>query len=231
MLFLAQQTSGGPGSGSGGLSGILDIPAPPPLPANSGFQAFLFEKPWLGVAVLAIAGIGLLVYYAKREQLKLGAQRGGPLLILAGIWVLAASLIETRHEQMRIATEQLIDSVTRADIDDLRQQLTRDAKLQYFGGLPLQGILDRVESVMGQGKEYSVRDYSIVEFRSQALNEATGINAGQAGGVVQVKVRATSNAYGMPHLSWWRLDMIRGPEGEWRTSVITPLAIQYGSVQ
>lgn len=191
----------------------------------------MFEKPWVGVAVLALVGIVLLVFYAKREQFKLGAQRGGPLLILAGIWVLAASLIETRHEQMRAATEKLIESVTRADVNALRQQLTRDAKLQFLGGRPLEGILDFVESSMGPGKEYSVRDFSILEFQSQGVKEPTGVSAGQAGGVAQVKVRVMSDAYGMPHLSWWRLDMIQDPSGEWRTSVISPLAIQGMTVQ
>lgn len=230
MPILAQQFAQHLAQQPGSLAAALDIDAPPPLPASGSLGAFLFEKPWVGVALLALAGVVLFVFYAKRDQLKLGAQRGGPLLILAGLWTLAATLIETRHEQMKAATERLIESVTRADIDSLRQQLTRDAKLNYFGGLPLQGIIDRVASLMSQGKEYAVSDFSIVEFQSTPTRDA-GISAGQPSGAVQVKVRVTSSAYSLPHLSWWRLDMIQDPDGGWRTTTITPLRIQYASVQ
>jgi hypothetical protein len=212
---LSQTPSAPPGPG------LLDIPSPPPLPDGSWFQVQVLERPWLLAGVLVVAGALVLVWFARRDELRKGLSRGGPLVLLAGLLVLLASSVQTQREHMRDAARRLIAAVAQADIPAIRASLTQDSRLEYFGGISLPAIIDQVENNMTPGRRWAVKEHAIEAIQMQA----TGPDAG----LVQLKVRVIPEAVNFPHRSWWKLAMQRGSDGTWRTNVLTPLEIQWES--
>lgn len=221
---LAQTPPGGGAGGSGGVAGALDIPSPPPLATPSWLHVQFLEQPWLVSGVLVAAGLIVVVWFARRDELRKGVARGGPLVLLAGLLVVLASAIQTQRERMRESARALIAAVAQADIPAIRAGLTEDSRLEYFGGISLPAIIDQVESNMTPGRRWAVREHAIEAVQMEATGPDTGL--------VQLKVRVIPEAMQFPHRSWWKLAMHRSPEGVWRTRMLTPLEIQWeGSVR
>ncbi len=202
-----------------GLAGILDIPSPSPLPEPPAWQVNLLEQPWYFAGTLLGIAIVLVLLFARRDELRKGLARGGPLALASGMIVLIASLVHTPREQMRKAATNLVASVTNVDIPALRAALTPDARLDYFGGIDVNAILTQVETSMTPGQRWAIKDYSIEQFQAQATSKNSGI--------VQIKIRVISEAVGFPHRSWWKITMQRAPDGTWQASRLEPLAIQF----
>lgn len=223
-LGLATLAQTPPDGGGGGAAGLLDIPSPPPLAAPSWVAVQVLEQPWLVAGVLVAVGVIVVVWFARRDELRKGVARGGPLVLLAGLLVLLASAVQTQRERMRDAAGGLIGAVARADIPAIRAGLTEDSRLEYFGGISLPAIIDQVENNMTPGRRWAVREHAIEEIQMEVTGPDTGL--------VQLKVRVIPEAVQFPHRSWWKLTMQRSPEGVWRTKVLTPLEIQWeGSVR
>jgi hypothetical protein len=201
--------------------GLLDIASPPPLPEGGWLQVHTLESPWLLAGALVVAGALVLVWFARRDELRKGLSRGGPLVLLAGLLVLLASSVHTQRERMRDSARALIAAVAQADVPAIRASLTEDSRLEYFGGISLPAIIDQVESNMTPGRRWAVKEHAIEAIQMQP--------AGPDAGLVQLKVRVIPEATNFPHRSWWKLTLQRSPDGTWRTRLLTPLEIQWES--
>ena len=201
----------------------LDAAAPRPLAEPSRFEAYVLEGPW--PLALALAGVGVLAYAwaASRGRSVVGARWliGG---MTAGAAVaLVGTLVRTPAEAMREAARSLVEAVSGAEVERATALLAPDAVLVLSDATrrePLERIIERVGRQFGKGGEYEVRDCRVVELQATTR--------GAAGGVVQMKVRATPAGAGFPLASWWRLDMTLDGSGAWRIEGIELISIGGG---
>lgn len=202
----------------------LDAAAPRALPDPSWLAAHVLERPW--PLALALAGAGVLAYAwaSSRGRGASGVRALAAGLIAGGAVALAGWLVRTPAEAMREAARSLVAAVSAADVEGARALLAPDAVLVLSDATrrePLDRIIERVGRQFGKGGEYEVRDCRVVEVQASSR--------GAAGGVVQMKVRATPAGAGFPLASWWRLDMIEGgAEGGWRIEGIELISIGGG---
>ncbi|MFZ4429814.1 MAG: hypothetical protein ACOYPS_05595 [Phycisphaerales bacterium] len=201
----------------------LDAAAPRPLAEPSWFDAYVLEGPW--PLALALAGVGVLVYAWAASR---GRNASGAKWLIGGVAAgaavaLAGALVRTPAEAMRGMSRSLVESVSNADVATATALLAPDAVLVLSDATrrePLERIIERVGRQFGKGGEYEVRDCRVVELQATAR--------GGAGGVVQMKVRATPAGAGFPLASWWRLDLTVDGSGVWRIEGIELISIGGG---
>lgn len=199
------------------LQAQLQIEPPPDLPAPPMLETLLFERPLpalVGLAVVA-AAVGYAGVSRARKPMVVAA--AAILLLGAGLFATAAS-VTTDRERVLEGSRRLVDAVAGARVSELDALLDRDARLLYFvtpAGLDKPGILERVGRDMTG--PYRVREHTVQDV--QAARDGPDLAR------TQVKVTVVPESTGFPHLSYWRLDWRRGPDGTWRVFSIEPLAI------
>ncbi len=195
-------------------------PAPPPdLPAAPLLDRLLFENPWPLSIALVVLGVGAyLVLNSRGKPGKGGVFALIGLLLAAAVWV-ASSMVVTTRERLELLTKELVAAVATADTTQLDRLLAPDIRLYAFfatDGIGKDLILDRVRRDFGASGPYRVKEHAVLE------NDAT--LDGPRVGRVQVKVRVTSENFGFPNLSWWKIDY-REEGGQWRVTGIEPISI------
>jgi hypothetical protein len=197
----------------------LPVP-PPPLPDPPLFEHHLLESPWVIMLLCTIAA-GVCWSVSQRLRYPRPLRVAAAVLLMLGFAVVAAAfLVTTDRERVGTRTRELVAAVARADLAAVRAIFRDDARLYFFEqpeGLPLQGILDRLERDFIPGGSYHVTEHSVLDV--QVVLD----NANRAR--VQVRVRVTPVATSTPYTSWWRLDYARGVDGEWRVTGIQPLVL------
>jgi len=202
----------------------LDAPAPQPLPTTGIFDLYLLENPWflmIGATIIALVVYVLLTTRGKSGKARLAMVLG---ICIAGVVFALATFVDTPREQLKMRTIEFIGAVARADTDIVQDVLAADAILYSPitpDGARTEQILARVKQDMAQSGRYAVKDVRVIEIQAAMT--------GASRGIVQVKVRATSNLSGFPIPSWWRIDFERdGDSGEWDASGISMLSIGAG---
>lgn len=198
----------------------LDLPDPPALPAPSAIDRYLFESPTLPIALLLLAAVVVLVVFHNRDQLKRGGLIAGICAALALIIFLTAHFVQTQREAMQEAARALVRAVSQGDTAAADQRLSPDAALYIFlapTGMDRDRILDQLVNFR-PGGAYAVSEVALLDIASAPDTE----NSGR----VQLKVRVTSAANGVPNLSWWSLEMTRATaDAPWQARGIAPLSI------
>lgn len=202
----------------------LDATPPQPLPTPGLFDLYLFENPWflmIAATIIALTVFALFTTRGKSGKARLAMALG---ICVAGVVFALATFVDTPREQLKMRTIELIGAVARADTDIVQDVLTADAILYSPltpDGARTEQILSRVKLDMAANGRYAVKDVRVVEIQAAMSGESRGI--------VQVKVRATSNLSGFPIPSWWRIDYERDVDsGEWDASGISMLSIGAG---
>lgn len=208
----------------GNLQSVIDVPDPPPLDEGGGLArvgVVLFESPWVLAGAIALVAVISFFWFQHRAQLRRGLTALALGGAVAGGLGLLSSFVVTDREKMGQSANSLVGAVAGADVAGLRRVLTGDAKLYYLGQLDVDAILNRVEAQFASGNTYSVRDWAITRMQRQVESNGRG--------VMQIKVRVRPERMEMNHHSWWRLDMVKGDDGQFRVQGITPIAIQWDS--
>lgn len=194
-------------------------PDPPPLPTAPLLEFLTLESPWSLVLAALIAAIVAWRVLSARHPRRARTACAGFVLFGVGV-VILSRVVETPRERLARATRTLVAAVAEADLEGVRSAMTPDAALYWWlnpDGLPLDGVLARVERDFSERGAYRVKEHAILELQS--------FIEGEGRGRVQVKVRVTSQAEGVPLISWWRLDYVRGDDGRWRVRGLQPLVI------
>jgi len=197
--------------------GMIEPPAPTPLPAPSLVDRYLLENPWPLSTILALGAIAAFVTMRHRVPVRRVAAAATALLFAAaGVLLLAAS-VETPRESLRGATRALVNAAASADAARVAGLLAPDATLfPSGGGSPLgrDAILARVRDDLGG--RWKLREWAVLETQAAATGDS---------GRTQVKVRVTPEAFGFPNISWWRLAWSRDATGAWRAISIEPVSV------
>lgn len=195
-------------------------PDPPPLPDPPFLAHYVLESPWALAVFILLLGLLTWKFLAPRLPPARGRFLTGFFVVCAVFVVFAAHFVETPREQVSKAAKQLVADVAAADTLRVRAALAPDAALYWWlnpDGLPLDGILDRIDRDFSGNGQYRVKEHAILEVQAQS-DDPTRAR-------VQMKVRVTSQAQGVPLISWWRLDYALGPAGSWQVTGIQPLAV------
>jgi uncharacterized protein YjeT (DUF2065 family) len=199
----------------------LDAQAPPRLPSPPFFERYLLEFPWpAAVLVLALAVIvGATLSRSGKRRAGMGVIAAG-VALAAGVVALAYS-VETDRERVSLVTRQLITAVAEADATTVENLLTDDAVLiappLSADRIRKPAIVTRVGRDFVPGHVYHLREHGVTAL--QATMD------GPTRARVQVKVRVVPEITGAPVPSWWRIDLVRAADGQWRISGIGMLSI------
>ncbi len=196
-------------------SNPFTIPSPQSLPGPAMWEWALLEHGWAPALAIALLGVVLGARVSGRRRSLVMGLAG---LLALGCLVLDRA-VETGREAMRATTRRLVAGVTAGNPDLVRGDLDPQVRLYSYlhrQGADLDQILDQVGTKLHAG-EWAVRDASILEL--QAAQDGPDV------GRVQVKVRVTAEAAGVPVFSWWALDFRL--DGSWRAVRIEPLSISF----
>ncbi len=202
---------------------LLNIPDPQPLPAGPLWSRLLLESPLPLVLLLATAGVVAILVLNQRGDLRRGLRTGGPILgAAAAVWLLA-SAVATDRERLKASAAALVRAVAAGDAEATDRALSQDAVVRTFvdaSGLPRERIIERVGRDFRKGGSLEVKEYAILEMQATTQGDRDGF--------VQLKLRATPQITGGPTFSWWRLDLSRDADGEWRTTGVDLLESSFG---
>ncbi len=193
-------------------------PDPPPLGSPPLLQRLVLEQPLPLVALLVLAGFGLMYYLNSRGQGRRALVAGfGLILAGAAVWVLG-SVVTTRRERLMTATADLVGVTARLDEAGMDRLLADDvhlfSRLRAAGFSVAAGGVDK-ETLMSLARgaltQYPVRE----QYVSRLQAEVTGPSTGRS--QVLVRVVVGDGSFSMPHLSWWRI-VWREQGGQWRAT-------------
>lgn len=201
-----------------------DAASVPTLPTPPWIEATLFESPWTGMVVLVAAGAVAFWWFNRLQQGRTGAiVLAGAIAAAVGLF-LTARFVTTEREELADRTETLVGRVAKADVDGISRMLAPDVRVTIFGrdrGFTAQSIGRWVENSMRPGAMYGVKDYSVGSLTATI----DGANVART----QCRVRVTSETYGIPIGSWWRLtwrkDSAQGGSGDWLVTQIEAMQI------
>ncbi len=196
--------------------GMIDPPAPPPLPSPPVFDRFVLENPWPLAVLLALGAVGAFITLRHRPPARRAFLISGGLLAAGAGVVLAGALVETPRERLRSATLALVSAAARADAEGTGELLAPDAVLYPPGGgsaLDRDRVMARVREDLGG--RWRLREWAVLETQSAASGDS---------GRTQVKVRVTPESVGFPNISWWRIGWRRDGAG-WRVISIEPVSV------
>lgn len=203
---------------------IPTLPGPPLTPR------LLLEEPLLLTGILIVLGVaGFVVFNAQgKVRLALMASAAG-FLLAAGVQVLAL-IVETPREKLLKATTGLVTATAHADVVALSPML--DPKVHLSNGFnvmywPSGGEATDRDELLARVREYIGRQYPLKEC---AILETLAVVDGPGIGRSQVRVRAVMESWGVPIVSWWRIEWREGKEG-WMATDIQPLDLGIAGVR
>lgn len=203
---------------------VFDIPSPPPLPDPPPLEHYLFEQPWMPVAVLIL--VGLILFYSLRNanRTKHAALSAGICLLLAGGLFLLATFVHTPREHARDATQRLIDAVAAADGATLRRELAPEARVVHpraRSGVSAEETASFVERNFAQSAQFQVKSHAVEQFQAARLSPDRV--------QVQVKVRVLPAATNFPVRAWLRLDYRIEQDKSLRCTGIEAITVQFAN--
>jgi hypothetical protein len=167
---------------------------------------------------------GWVVLNSQNRPRRARAAALGAVAVAIGLSV-AARLIVTDRERMAETTVELVRATATVDLPTLEELLARDCIAMTaapFAGVPFgRDGVDRA-TLLGYvqgylGGNYRVAEYGVLETQVQ-FNGPTSART-------QVRVRATSEKFGTPLISWWRIDW-RKTTGGWKAVLIELLEME-----
>lgn len=189
----------------------------PEAPQSNLFTYYVLENPWpLGLALLAIAAI--LTWMGLREGLR-GRTRTGLVFGVLGAAVIAAGLaVTTAGEQAKRLTRQLVDAAVAKDLVTGMTLFSDDATMN--AGSPQNPGFDR-EFIKGRFAALAER-HTIESNSISTLRYAT-ISSDEA--EARLGCLTTVAAFPYPNTSQWIIRVMRQPDGQWKITRLTCVAI------
>lgn len=197
---------------------VARLPDPPAL------AHYLFESPWIPIAILVVAGVVGFVVLNRQGKARQGvfALLGG--VVMAAMLALTAFLMETPRELLIRQTRDLVARTAAADTAGIRPLLSDRVTMVCALPVPLslpdtkQALLDAVQLQLGTN--FPVREHSIGGEQASI----DGPNTARTQMRVWVTLEREQAMYGGPIGSWWKIDW-RKEGDEWRVATITLLQL------
>ena len=166
------------------------------------------------IAILAI--VALFTANARADLRRGLLVCGGMLAGAAGLFLLA-TIVTTRHEEVRDATRRLVRAVATADRIEVDPLLATDIEIRYpgFASPDRATLLDIIQRQMGPGGPYHLSSHRIAEVQATLDGSALARS--------QVLVRATHAASAVPASAWVLMKWERGSDDRWRCFAVEPI--------
>jgi hypothetical protein len=195
------------------------------LPAAPLLERFLFEQPWLPMAILGVLAVVAVIAFAGRNQRRRGLIVAGTLVAAAAGVYLVSTLVTTERERLLERTRVAIGAVAAVDVAMLREVLSDNVFLRSDGDIArVQPSIDGRDAIIDQverqlGNRFRITSWDVHD-RQATLD---GPNTART----LVRVGVDGDNFSRTHYSWWRLHWERGPDGVWRCFELEPLWIQF----
>jgi len=186
-------------------------------PPSYGLTHYVFENPW--PAAIVLLSIGAVIAWLGAREGAGRRIRAGIILAGLGLAVIAAGmLVTTAGEHGRQVTRELVTAVVGKDLAGGMALFADDAALSV--GSPQNPGLD-VESIRAHfsalAQRYSIDDNTITHLRGYT------ISSDQA--EVRLACVTTVSQSPYPNTSQWILHVTRMPDGAWKITRLTCVAI------
>ncbi len=206
------------------MNDFIQAPDIPPLPAAPLLERFLFEQPWLPMAILGVLAIIAIMAFAGRNQRRRGFVVAGVLAACAAGVYVVSMLVTTERETLIERTKVAIGAVADVDVATLREVLLEDAYFRSEGDIVrVVPSIDGRAEIIDQVERYLQNRYRVT---SWDIHDRQATIDGPNTGRTLVRVGVDSDSFSRTHYSWWRLHWERGPDGLWRCFELEPLWIQ-----
>jgi hypothetical protein len=180
----------------------------PELPTSPFLVRWFAESPWTLAMPLIAAAAALAWWGSRREQAK-PILAGVGLLLAAAAAVASAALWTSPGEHAVARVRALVAAAEAGDLAAIRACFGADASMHY--GSP-EAPGDDLERLMAAAESLAGR-HRIERNDVTRLDYAT---AGDDRGIVILGCRTqTASTYGPVPSRWW-IEVVRGPDGEWR---------------
>lgn len=192
-----------------------------PLPRAPAWEVMVLESPLLGAIALVVVGCSLWWTLRASGRGRVGVVAAASAMVLAGVLMVTAAVVETAREAMSRRTRDLVRAAVTGDGVVMREILAEDARVRagerfrWVGRIEASGreeIASRVEREVSG----ALRPEGWGVLKLQAKRDGGNVGRTQ----VQVRVDA-----GGPLFSWWRLDWRLEEDGAWRVMGIEPLFV------
>ena len=187
----------------------------PNAPSTNLFTRFVLENPWpLGIVLLAIAVF--IAWRGLREGMRNRVRIAVVLATLGGVVITAGSLVTTSGEHGKQVTRALVEAVVSEDLVGGLALFSDDAEMR--AGSPQNpgvgiDVIQRQFSLLAD--RYTIESNSITRLRGYS------ISADEA----EVRLACLTYVSAIPNTSQWILRVRRMPEGQWRITRLTCVAI------
>lgn len=198
----------------------IALPDPAPLPSPPLLERLALEQPWAATLVLLALAVGAYLVLNARGRPGRGGTIAGIIVIIAGVHLVAATLVRTPRERMIDAARRLVDRVAAGDAPGAGLILAEDARVEstrFFPELDREQVLSRIGGGFGPGGGDTLHEHDVVTI--SAARDGPGV------GRVLLKVRVVPEASRVPVFSWWQLDTREHEPGRWRVRTVTLISI------
>lgn len=202
---------------------VARLPDPPAL------ARYLFESPWVPIALLVVAGVIGFVVLNRQGKARQGVLALGGGVVVAAVLAIVALVVETPREFLIRQTRALVARTAAADTAGVRPFLSDRVTVVCALPVPLplpetkQALLDAVQQQLGN--TMPIREHSVGGEQASI----DGPNTARTQLRVWVTLEREQAVYGGPIGSWWKIDW-RKEGDDWRVATITLLQLDgFGS--
>lgn len=189
----------------------------PDAPSSSLFTHYVLENPWpIGGVLLVIALV--LGWIGLREGLRTRVRVALALGCIGAAVIIAGTLVTTAGEHAKVVTRQLVEAAVSKDVIGGIALFSENATMN--AGSPQNPGFDR-EFIQAQFMRLAER-YTIESNSITVLRFAT-ISSDEA--EVRLGCMTTVAAFPYPNTSQWILRVQRMPDGTWKITRLTCVAI------
>ena len=167
---------------------------------------FIYEPPWIAVAVLVLAGIALFVYGNNRLDKKLKLL--GAVVAFLGVALgVTGHFLQSERERVDATMRDLLDSIEKRDWPRMQSHLDKDITVFALRG---PAVVANSAKLAAEGME--LKSLSLVDAKTDVSDD-----------IATVTLQVASDGKWGQTITNWNLRFEKAPDGRWQLFEIDPL--------
>jgi hypothetical protein len=167
---------------------------------------FIYEPPWIAVAILVVAGVALFVYGNNRVDNKLKLL-GGAIAVLGVLLGVAGHFLESERERVDATTRGLLNAIEKRDWPRLQAHLDKDVSVFAFHGPE---VVANSAKLAAEGME--LKSLSLVSAKTDVSDD-----------IATVTIQVVSDGKWGQTITNWNLKFEKSADRRWLLYEIDPL--------